>query len=109
MCAQVWFPHSLPPLSAQLLLAHSDVVEEVLSREEACSRFDLPSSRVGDLVVLCTKHGVLGRTPEFHDLSEVTSRHRHKHPSTAHACPATIHRSTTCAHMAHYTSAKCHC
>jgi len=45
----------------------------VLSREEAVERFDLPSDRIGELVVLADRDTVLGRTPEWHDLSSVGS------------------------------------
>lgn len=46
-------------------------VELVISREEARERFSLPADRIGDLVALADRHTVLGRTPEWHDLSSV--------------------------------------
>lgn len=46
-------------------------VEEVLPRREAVERFALPGDRIGDLVVLGDRETVLGRTPEWHDLSSV--------------------------------------
>ncbi len=48
-------------------------VEMVLTREEAVSRFSLPGERIGELVVLSDRNTVLGRTPEWHDLSAVES------------------------------------
>ncbi len=46
-----------------------DGVTEVLDRELAARKLELPADRVGDLVVLCGRHIVLGRAPEYHDLS----------------------------------------
>lgn len=50
-----------------------DGIELALSRQEAASRFHLPPSRIGDLVVLTDKDTVLGRRPEWHDLSVIQS------------------------------------
>ena len=44
-------------------------VEKVLTRNEACELFGLPSDRIGDLVVISTSDHVLGSAPEKHDLS----------------------------------------
>ena len=46
-------------------------VEKVLSRIEAAAQYQLPPDRIGDLVVLADRHTVLGRTPDWHDLSVV--------------------------------------
>src|SRR5262245_822616 len=50
-------------------LAAIDGVELALGRAEACRRFELSEDRVGDIVVLSTRHKVLGTAPEKHDLS----------------------------------------
>ncbi len=44
-------------------------IELVLGNAEACKRFELPPDRVGDLVVVSTKHVVLGTSQSRHDLS----------------------------------------
>jgi len=44
-------------------------VEAVLTREEACRRFELPADRIGDLVVLGERLTVLGSAAAQHDLS----------------------------------------
>jgi phosphonoacetate hydrolase len=44
-------------------------VELACSKAEACERFELPPDRIGDIVVISTKHKVLGTAPEKHDLS----------------------------------------
>jgi phosphonoacetate hydrolase len=47
-------------------------VEAVLSKAEAAQRFELPADRLGDLVVVSTKHKVLGTSAARHDLSGLT-------------------------------------
>ncbi|MFM9370801.1 phosphonoacetate hydrolase [Streptomyces sp. Da 82-17] len=50
-------------------LARLDGVDEVLTREAACERFELPGDRIGDLVVIAERNTVLGTTPARHDIS----------------------------------------
>jgi phosphonoacetate hydrolase len=49
-----------------------DGVELAIDRDEACRRFELPGDRIGDVVVISTRHKVLGTAPERHDLSGLT-------------------------------------
>lgn len=44
-------------------------IDVAISAEEACERFELPADRIGDVVVLSTKHKVLGTAAAKHDLS----------------------------------------
>ena len=44
-------------------------IELVLTREEAAKRFELPPERIGDLVVVSTRHVVIGTSKSRHDLS----------------------------------------
>lgn len=44
-------------------------VELALSNADACARFELPPDRLGDVVVVSTKHVVLGTSRARHDLS----------------------------------------
>ena len=46
-----------------------DGIEAALSREEGCRRFELPPDRVGDVMVISTRHKALGTSRERHDLS----------------------------------------
>ncbi|NKB66987.1 MAG: phosphonoacetate hydrolase [Candidatus Latescibacteria bacterium] len=46
-------------------------VEKVLDRAQAAAQYQLPPDRIGDLVVLADRHTVLGRTPDWHDLTAV--------------------------------------
>ncbi len=47
-------------------------IELALSRQEAASRFELPADRLGDLIVVSTRHKVLGTSAARHDLSGLT-------------------------------------
>jgi phosphonoacetate hydrolase len=47
-------------------------IEAALTKEEAAKRFELPADRLGDLVVVSTKHKVLGTSAARHDLSGLT-------------------------------------
>jgi phosphonoacetate hydrolase len=47
-------------------------IETVLDNRTACERFELPPDRVGDIVVVSTKHVVLGTRRDEHDLSGLT-------------------------------------
>ena len=47
-------------------------VEMALSREDACKCFDLPADRIGDIVVISTRHMTLGSSADKHDLSGLT-------------------------------------
>ncbi len=58
--------------SAAECLRLIDGVEAVHTRADAARRFNLPADRIGDLVVLSDRGTVLGRTPDWHDLSSVS-------------------------------------
>ncbi|MGL4495949.1 MAG: phosphonoacetate hydrolase, partial [Beijerinckiaceae bacterium] len=47
-------------------------VEAAMTSEEACTRFELPADRIGDVVVVSTQHKVLGTSRSKHDLSGLT-------------------------------------
>mgnify|MGYP003584153089 CR=1 FL=1 len=47
-------------------------IEAALTKEEAATRFELPADRLGDLIVVSTKHKVLGTSASRHDLSGLT-------------------------------------
>jgi phosphonoacetate hydrolase len=50
-------------------IAALDGIEVVLTRENAARRFELPPDRIGDLVVVSTRHVVIGTSRSRHDLS----------------------------------------
>jgi phosphonoacetate hydrolase len=47
-------------------------IEVVLTRDEAARKFELPPERIGDLVVVSTRHVVIGTSKAKHDLSGLT-------------------------------------
>jgi phosphonoacetate hydrolase len=47
-------------------------IDVALNRTEACDRFELPADRIGDIVVISSKHKVLGTSAARHDLSGLT-------------------------------------
>ena len=62
----------LEPLERDLVrvrLADMNGIETALDNAEACRRFELPPERMGDLVVVSTRHVVLGTSRARHDLS----------------------------------------
>lgn len=44
-------------------------VTEVLSRQDAALRFELPTDRIGDLAIVADRHVALGTSPGQHDLA----------------------------------------
>jgi phosphonoacetate hydrolase len=47
-------------------------IEVAIPASEACERFELPADRIGDVVVLSSRHKVLGTAALRHDLSGLT-------------------------------------
>jgi phosphonoacetate hydrolase len=47
-------------------------VERAMPRADACEEFELPPDRMGDIVVISTRHKALGTAPTRHDLSRLT-------------------------------------
>jgi len=47
-------------------------VQRAMTRNAACNEFELPTDRLGDIVVISTRHKTLGTAPEKHDLSGLT-------------------------------------
>ena len=48
-----------------------DGVTEVLTKVDAAEALELPVDRIGDLIVMSAADTVLGRSPEYHDLSKL--------------------------------------
>lgn len=47
-------------------------IELALERNEACERFELPPERLGDLVLIGDHETALGKTPEAHDMTQLS-------------------------------------
>jgi phosphonoacetate hydrolase len=70
--AVVYLPAGTTAAAMAAKLAALPGVEAALSKDEAAQRFELPADRLGDLVVVSTKHKVLGTSAARHDLSGLT-------------------------------------
>jgi len=58
-------------------------IEKVMEREEACSKFELPLDRIGDVVVTGDAGTVIGSSPEEHDLSGLADARLRSHGGLA--------------------------
>jgi phosphonoacetate hydrolase len=70
--ATIYLPEGADRDGAIRRLAALDGIEVAIDREEACRRFELPPDRIGDIVVVSTRHKVLGTMAAKHDLSGLT-------------------------------------
>ena len=70
-------------------------MEVVLGNAEACRRFELPPDRVGDLVVVSTKHVVLGTSAARHDLSGLDAPLRSHGGISEQVVPLLFNRAVT--------------
>lgn len=70
--AVAYLPDAATAAAMAAKLASVPGIELALLREEAARRFELPADRLGDLVVLSTRHKVLGTSAARHDLSGLT-------------------------------------
>jgi phosphonoacetate hydrolase len=67
--AVIYLPADVAAGEMAARLAARSGIESVLPKDEAASRFELPRDRLGDLVVVSTKHKALGTSVARHDLS----------------------------------------
>ena len=70
-------------------------IELAIAAEEACERFELPADRIGDVVVLSSKHKVLGTAAAKHDLSGLTEPLRSHGGLTEQTVPMIANRKIT--------------
>lgn len=59
------------------ILSKTPGIDVVLPKHDAAQRFELPSDRIGDVVVLATRNAVLGKSPAAHDLTNVPHLRSH--------------------------------
>jgi phosphonoacetate hydrolase len=69
-------------------------IDAVLTREEAVRRFELPGERIGDLVVVSTRHVVIGTSRARHDLSGLDVPLRSHGGLTEQRVPLILNRPT---------------
>ena len=67
--ATVYLPDGADIDALKTQLAAIEGIDAVYANEEGCARFDLASDRMGDLILVSSKHVVIGTTASRHDLS----------------------------------------
>ena len=70
--AVVYLPEGVSHSEMAAKLKSLPGIEAALTKEEAAARYELPADRLGDLIVVSTKHKVLGTSAARHDLSGLT-------------------------------------
>jgi len=70
--AVVYLPAGVSPTEMAARIKSLPGIEAALTRAEAAKRFELPADRLGDLIVVSTRHKVLGTSAARHDLSGLT-------------------------------------
>jgi phosphonoacetate hydrolase len=76
-------------------LQATEGVEQALTGAEACAEFELPPDRMGDIVVISTRHKTLGTAPAKHDLSGLTEPLRSHGGLTEQRVPMISNRKVT--------------
>jgi phosphonoacetate hydrolase len=90
--ATVYLPDDADAAAIAARLAALREVELVLTRSAAAARFELPSDRIGDLVVIATRATVLGTAAARHDLSGLTAPLRSHGGLSEQAVPLIMNR-----------------
>ncbi len=90
--ATIYMPDNtdLPAIADRL--QSIDGIELAVTKAAACERFELPTDRIGDLVVVSTRNKVLGTSPDRHDLSGLTEPLRSHGGTTEQVVPMIANR-----------------
>jgi len=70
--AVIYLPREANAAAVMAKLRATEGIESALSREDAAARYELPTDRLGDIVVVSNRHKVLGTSASRHDLSGLT-------------------------------------
>ena len=90
--ATIYLPDDADVPSIIERLQAIDGIELAEAKSEACARFELPTDRVGDLVVVSTRQKVLGTSSDLHDLSGLTEPLRSHGGMTEQVVPMVANR-----------------
>lgn len=93
--ATVYLPSDADPADMSSRLLAIDGIEVAIGRAEACERFELPTERIGDLVVISGKHTVVGTSESRHDLSGLGEPLRSHGGITEQTVPLISNRSVS--------------
>jgi len=67
--ATVYLPQDADIDQLKMQLADIEGIDSVYANAEGCERFELARDRMGDLILVSSKHVVIGTTADRHDLS----------------------------------------
>jgi phosphonoacetate hydrolase len=93
--ATAYLPPSVDRGDVLRKVAAIDGVELAIGREEAAQRFELPADRIGDIVVVSTRHKVIGTSASRHDLSGLTEPLRSHGGISEQRVPLMVNRKIT--------------
>jgi phosphonoacetate hydrolase len=93
--ATAYLPREVDGEAVAARLAALDGIELVLDRDEAARRFELPPDRIGDLVIVSTRHVVIGTSRARHDLSGLDEPLRSHGGLTEQRVPLILNRPTS--------------
>jgi phosphonoacetate hydrolase len=93
--ATIYLPSGTDQKTLLAELAAVEGVEIVLDSAATCARFGLPADRIGDLVVISTRHKVLGTSAARHDLTGLTEPLRSHGGLTEQVVPMIVNRAVT--------------
>lgn len=93
--ATVYLPSDADPQSLISKLTAIDGIDEAMTKADAATRFELPTDRIGDLVIVSSRYKVLGTSAERHDLSGLTEPLRSHGGITEQTVPMIANRNVT--------------
>ena len=95
--ATVYLPQGEDAAAVARRLAEVPGIEVAMTNREACSRFELPPERLGDLVVISVEDTAIGSSVERHDLSGLTEPLRTHGGLSEQAVPLVFNRPVAAA------------
>jgi phosphonoacetate hydrolase len=90
--ATAYLPRGAEGPGVAARIAELQGIQLALNREGAARRFELPSDRLGDVVVLADRHTVIGTSRERHDLSGLDAPLRSHGGLTEQQVPLILNR-----------------
>ncbi|MAH84521.1 MAG: phosphonoacetate hydrolase [Rhodospirillaceae bacterium TMED8] len=69
--ATIYLPETIAVAQVVETLSSVKGIEKVYTNKEGCEEFELPTDRMGNLIVISEQNKVLGTSPDRHDLSQL--------------------------------------
>jgi len=91
--ATVYLPADADVGALKMQLADIDGIDAVYDNRDGCARFELAPDRMGDLILVSSKHVVIGTTAARHDLSGLDVPLRSHGGVTEQRVPLIVNRS----------------